>query len=33
MRGLCSLLAHSLSQVSKSGSLFLPIGSGFTEKS
>lgn len=33
MKGLWSMRAHSLSQGSKSGSLFFPIGSGFTEKS
>ncbi len=33
MRGLWSLLAHSLSRVSKSGSIFSQFGSGFTEKS
>ena len=33
MRGVWSMRAHSLSLVSKSGSLFFPIGSGFTEKS
>ena len=33
MRGLYSLLVHSLTQVCKSVSLFFSIGSGFTEKS
>ena len=33
MRGVWSMRAHSLSQVSKSGYLFFPIGLSFTEKS
>ncbi len=33
MRGLWFLFVQSFSQVSKSVSLFFPIGSGFTEKS
>ena len=32
MRGVWSMRAHSLSQVSKSGSIFSQFGSGFTEK-